>query len=248
MPTICATANERLVFDIYLDSLRPSIIVPFQVPVSIAYGGMQYAIVDANAVGLSLEPSRGREICRLGEMIKRATRDQHPVTHPELDYPGPDILVFRDVKALDTGMPNTSCEDAAAATCPVAYGGKHHPPRLHARNAVVMSNGAFDWERPETWTGMIDRSPCGTGTCAVMALMHARGQLALGQEFEHESILGTKFVGRLLSTTMVGAGTDDEVLGVIPTIRGQAWITAYTTVVVDPTDPFQQGYTVGDIW
>jgi len=238
------------VFDIYLDSLRPSIIVPFQVPVSIAYGGMQYAIVDANAVGLSLEPSRGREICRLGEMIKRATRDQHPVTHPELDYPGPDILVFRDVKALDTGMPNTSCEDAAAATCPVAYGGKHHPPRLHARNAVVMSNGAFDWERPETWTGMIDRcrwrgaplvsqvrrlrpracarhrSPCGTGTCAVMALMHARGQLALGQEFEHESILGTKFVGRLLSTTMVGAGTDDEVLGVIPTIRGQAWITA----------------------
>mmetsp|Transcript_21799 Transcript_21799/g.66163 ORF Transcript_21799/g.66163 Transcript_21799/m.66163 type:complete len:120 (-) Transcript_21799:427-786(-) len=119
---------------------------------------MQYAIVDANAVGLSLEPSRGREICRLGEMIKRATRDQHPVTHPELDYPGPDILVFRDVKALDTGMPNTSCEDAAAATCPVAYGGKHHPPRLHARNAVVMSNGAFDWERPETWTGMIDRN------------------------------------------------------------------------------------------
>ena len=53
-------------------------------------------------------------------------------------------------------------------------------PAVRARNAVVMSNGVLDWGRPETWTGMIDRSPCGTGTCAVMAMLHARGELQVG--------------------------------------------------------------------
>ena len=146
----------------------------------VAYGGMWYAIVDAASVGLRLEPSQGREICRLGEMIKVAAREQHTVHHPELTYPGPDILVFREPA---TQLP----------------GGE-----LHARNAVVMSNNVLDWARPETWTGMIDRSPCGTGTCAVMAALHARGELALGQPLHHESIIGTTFVGELLEHATVG--------------------------------------------
>jgi proline racemase len=54
-----------------------------------------------------------------------------------------------------------------------------------------MSNTVLDWEKPETWTGMLDRSPCGTGTCAVMALMHSRGELGLNEDFIHESIIGT---------------------------------------------------------
>ena len=105
-----------------------------------------YAVVDAARLGLRLAPENGAEICRLGEMIKTATREQHPVQHPTMDYAGCDILVFRDARG-----------DVA-------------------RNAVVMSNGPLDWERPETWTGMIDRSPCGSGTCAVMATMHARDE------------------------------------------------------------------------
>ena len=157
-------------------------------------------------------------------MIKVAAREQHRVNHPEHDYPGPDILVFREPAA------------------PMECGG------LRARNAVVMSNGTLEWDRPETWTGMIDRSPCGTGTCAVMAALHARGEMAVGDELVHEGILGTTFVGKLVGEAEVGAGGDDAVRGVVPTVTGRAWITQHATVVLDPTDPFPVGYTVGDIW
>jgi len=58
-----------------------------------------------------------------------------------------------------------------------------------------------------------------------MALLHRRGELAFGQDFIHESILGTTFVGRLHASAVVGAGTDDELIGVVPTIRGRAWVT-----------------------
>ena len=196
-----------------------------KVTVTVAYGGMFYAIVDANSLGLDLKPELGREIVRLGEMIKVATREQHPVTHPEFHYPGPDILCFRG--PLSRSAP----------------GG-----RLTARNAVVMSNGELDWERPETWTAMIDRSPCGTGTCAVMAAMHAKGELSLGEDFVHESIVGTHFMGRLHGTEIVGEHSSDPILAVRPSIRGQGWITQHATVVCDPSDPFPEGYTVGDIW
>ena len=195
------------------------------VRVTIAYGGMWYAIVDAASVGLSLEPSQARELVRIGEMIKVAAREQHPVEHPEFHYPGPDILCFRG--------PSNRDDDG----------------RLRARNAVIMSNNVLDWERPETWTGMVDRSPCGTGTCAVMAMLHARGELAVGEEFVHESIVGTTFIGQLHAATTVGGTRGAESIGaVLPSVRGRGWITQHATVVCDPTDPFPEGYTVGDIW
>ena len=142
------------------------------VKLDIAYGGMFYAIVDAKKLDLELLPHNGRRICRLGEMIKVACREQHPVNHPEFDYPGCDILVFTDLQRKDQG-------------------------KMLGKNAVVMSNGRLSWDNPDSWTGMIDRSPCGTGTCAVMAQLHARGGLELSEEFVHESILGTHFVGEL---------------------------------------------------
>jgi proline racemase len=87
------------------------------------------------AIGLALVPENGKLICKVGEMIKKACRDQYPVNHPEYDYPGVDILVF-------CGKP----KDVATANS-------------HCKNAVVMSNGTFDWNKPNTWTGMLDRSP-----------------------------------------------------------------------------------------
>lgn len=196
-----------------------------EVMVDVAYGGMHYAIVDAQTIGLSLDPSNGREVCRIGEMIKIAAKEQHPVNHPCFDYPGCDILVFRD--------------------------GKHEnrDGAIHAKNVVVMSNGTLDWERPETWTGMIDRSPCGTGTSAVMASLHARGELAIGQDFFHSGILGTQFRGRLeREDTLIPRDGGEAVRAVVPTISGSAWITQYARVICDPTDPFPSGYTVADIW
>ncbi len=103
--------------------------------------------------------------------------------------------------------------------------------RLVARNAVVVS------------PGRLDRSPCGTGTSARLAVMHARGQIAVGQEFVHESIIGTCFESRITGVTEVGG-----VPAVIPSVTGQAWITELSQVGVDPSDPFPTGYTLADTW
>lgn len=183
----------------------------------IAWGGMFYVIADAAQVGLRLTPDEGRDIVRVSEMIKAAAREQYPVVHPDnQQIIGPTI---------------------AQLSAPPSH------PAAHRKNAVTLSTGAFDWERPATWTGVLDRSPCGTGTCAKMAALYAKGQLGLGQDFCHEGILSTIFMGRLIEETQIG-----PYRAVIPTLSGQAWITAITQFVVDPGDPFPDGFTVGDIW
>jgi proline racemase len=110
-------------------------------------------------------------------------------------------------------------------------------PDAHGRSAVVISTGTREG------SGVLDRSPCGTGTCAKMAVLHAKGQLPLGEDFVQEGILGTIFTGRLLEETRVG-----HYPAVLPTISGQAWITGFAQYVLDPDDPFPNGFTVGDIW
>jgi proline racemase len=187
------------------------------VRVDVAWGGMFYVIADAEPFGLRLVPDEGRDITRIGELIKAATQEQLPVVHPE----NPEI---RDVTIAQLSGPPASSDN-------------------HRRNAVIVSTGKLDWERPSTWTGAIDRSPCGTGTCAKMATLHARGRLAIAEPFRHEGILGTVFTGRLLEETRVG-----PYKAVVPELAGAAWITGFAQYVVDPHDPFPEGFTVGDIW
>jgi proline racemase len=103
------------------------------------------------------------------------------------------------------------------------------------RNAVVVST--------KSGSGVLDRSPCGTGTCARMAVLHAKGTLPLHQDFVHQGILGTTFTGRLVEAARVG-----PYAAVVPTLSGQAWITGFAQYVLDPEDPFPEGFTVGDIW
>jgi proline racemase len=187
------------------------------VTVDVAYGGMFYVIASAEALGLRLTPDEGADIVRITEMIKAAATDQLPVVHPE--QPG--------FAGITIGQ----------------LSGPAHDPANTMRNVVTVSTGALDWDRPATWTGAIDRSPCGTGTSARMASLHARGRLAIGEDFRHEGILGTVFTGRLLEETRIGDRT-----AVVPQITGEAWITGIADYVVDPTDPFPDGFTVGDIW
>ena len=196
---------------------------PVEVPhlgtvnVDVAYGGMFYAIADAAPFGLRLTPDEGRDIVRIGEMIKAAAAEQLPVVHPDQPgFAGPTISQL-------SGSPHTAGS--------------------HRRNAVVVSTGTLDWNKPSTWTGVIDRSPCGTGTCAKMATLYAKGELALHQDFVHEGVLGTTFTGRLVEATQVGSYR-----AVVPTLSGTAWITGMATYGVDPDDPFPDGFTVGDIW
>ena len=88
--------------------------------------------------------------------------------------------------------------------------------------------------------GWIDRSPCGTGTSARMAQLHAKGELDLDTPFVHESLIGSRFTGRLVEETTVG-GTP----AVVPTITGRAWITGTSTYLLDPDDPFPDGFLIG---
>lgn len=88
--------------------------------------------------------------------------------------------------------------------------------------------------------GWIDRSPCGTGTSARMALLHAEGRLDLGQPYVHESLIGSRFTGRLVAETHVA-----DTPAVIPTIQGRAWITGLAQYMLDPTDPYPAGFLVG---
>lgn len=187
------------------------------VRVDVAWGGMWYAIAEAGPLGLHLTPDEGRDIVRVTELIKTAAREQLPVVHPEQP----------EFAGVSIGQ----------------LSGPPHAATAHRRNVVTVSTRELDWARPATWTGVIDRSPCGTGTCAKMAALHARGELDLDEPFVHEGILGTTFTGRLVEATRVG-----PYAAVVPEITGTAWITGMQTLVVDPSDPFPEGFTVGDLW
>jgi proline racemase len=103
-----------------------------------------------------------------------------------------------------------------------------HAPDASGRSAVVIHPG---------W---VDRSPCGTGTSARMAALHARGELALDTDYVHESLISSRFTGRLVEATTVG-----DRPAVIPTIRGRAWITGLAQYMLDPTDPYPAGFLLG---
>jgi proline racemase len=87
--------------------------------------------------------------------------------------------------------------------------------------------------------GWLDRSPCGTGTSARMAQLWARGELALGTDFVNQSVIGTRFTGRLVEETSVAG-----VAAVIPEITGRAWITAMGQYLLDASDPFPAGFAL----
>lgn len=103
--------------------------------------------------------------------------------------------------------------------------------RLLARNAVIVS------------PGRCDRSPCGTGTSARLALLHAKGLIKKGEILDHESVIGTHFLGKIVEKTRVG-----DIPAVIPTVSGQAWITGLYQYGYDPSDPFPEGFTLSDTW
>jgi proline racemase len=98
---------------------------------------------------------------------------------------------------------------------------------VRGKNIVIFGEGQFD------------RSPCGTGTCAKMAALFAKGRLALGQDFVQESIIGTTFCGRLIREVTLG-----NVPAVIPEITGQAFITGIQQFVIDSVDPFKYGFRI----
>ncbi|MEP0940524.1 MAG: proline racemase family protein [Rhizobiaceae bacterium] len=89
----------------------------------------------------------------------------------------------------------------------------------------------------------LDRSPCGTGVSARMAVQHAKGDMKAGDRLLAKSIIGSEFEGEIVSQTQVGSRT-----AIIPRISGTAWITGTHQVMLDRTDPWPQGYRLSDTW
>ena len=109
----------------------------------------------------------------------------------------------------------------------VMWTGKPNDKRAHARNAVFYGDKA------------IDRSPCGTGTSARMAQLAARGRLKVGDDFVHESIIGSLFDGRVEAAARVGNHD-----AIVPSISGWARQHGINTLFVDERDPFAHGFQV----
>ncbi|MFT6922596.1 MAG: 4-hydroxyproline epimerase [Crocinitomicaceae bacterium] len=107
------------------------------------------------------------------------------------------------------------------------WGGDVIDETSSARNAVFYGDKA------------IDRSPCGTGTSARMAQWYAQGDLKVGDEFVHESIIGSKFIGRIEEETEF-----DGVKAIVPSIEGWARIHGYNTIIIDDEDPYALGFQV----
>jgi proline racemase len=182
----------------------------------VVFGGQFFVQVRAEPLGLEIAPDNARVLVDAGARIKRAAAEQLELQHPEFpDVRGINLVMF-------LGPPRTEGADG--------------------QNTVVLTGSTLT-DDPRTWTGALDRSPCGTGTCGRMAARHARGELEVGQPFVHESVIGTRFVGRLTGTTTVGGRP-----AVLPTITGRAWVTGRAEWRLDPSDPFPRGFTVSDVW
>jgi trans-L-3-hydroxyproline dehydratase len=175
------------------------------VSVDVAYGGMWYAIADAQALGFAIEPHEARDLSFAGEQIRMAARDQLSCIHPE----NPQIAGVSVVQIAE----------------PWRGVGKV------TRNAVVVA------------PGRLDRSATGTGLSARLSVLYARGLMRVGDAMSHASAIGSTFDGRIVREAQVGRRA-----GIVPAIRGSAWITGISQYFVDDTDPYPEGYVLADTW
>jgi proline racemase len=121
-----------------------------------------------------------------------------------------------------------------------------HPAdaRIAGCHHVVLYENGQDGAHARAATsihpGWLDRSPCGTGTSARLAQLHARGELGVGEDFVNESVLGTRFTGRIVEETTIG-----DLRAIVPEITGRAWITGMGQYLLADDDPFPAGFHLG---
>ena len=129
--------------------------------------------------------------------------------------------------AIDEQRPVAHPVDPAIRGCHHVYLQAPGSTAQHSRHAMAIHPGWFD------------RSPCGTGTSARMAQLHARGLLGAEADFVNESFIGSRFLGRIVGETTVG-----ERPAILPTVTGRAWITGTAQYLLDPTDPYPAGFVL----
>ena len=158
----------------------------------------------------------------------------YAIVEPQPGYGGLDALSAGDILRLSPIL-RARLNELVAVVHPedptirgvshIMWTGPARDPRAQARNAVFYGEKA------------IDRSPCGTGTSARMAQLVARGKLAVGDAFVHESIIGSLFEGRVEEAAKVGAAS-----AIVPSVAGWARLTGLNTIFVDDRDPYAHGF------
>jgi proline racemase len=180
-----------------------------EVSADVSYGGAFYASVRAGDVGLAVEPAALPSLIDLGREVKRALEAEHEIVHPN----EPEL---RDVYGVifwqyEGGEPPSSTPLGSA--------------QLTQRNVAIFADGE------------VDRSPCGSGTSARLALLDARGELPRGDPLRHLSVVGTEFEGRVVGEAEV-AGRP----AVVTEIAGRAHRTGRHEFVLDPEDELGTGF------
>jgi proline racemase len=160
-----------------------------------------------------------------------------------------------DAKALGFALEPSEARDLSLAGEQIRLAAREQLPCAHPENPEIA--GVSIVQIAEPWRGVgevsknavvvapgrLDRSATGTGLSARLAALYARGSMRVGDTMTHASVIGSTFDGRIVSETTVGGRP-----AIVPAIRGSAWITGITQVLVDPTDPFPEGYLLSDTW
>jgi proline racemase len=160
-----------------------------------------------------------------------------------------------DAHALGFALEPAEARDLSLAGESIRAAAREQLPCVHPENPEIA--GVSIVQLAEPWQGVgavsknavvvapgrLDRSATGTGLSARMAALHARGLMRAGDSMTHASVIGSRFEGRIVEETTV-AGRP----AIVPAIRGSAWITGVTQVLVDPGDPFPEGYLLSDTW
>jgi len=172
----------------------------------------------------------------LGELVVDIAYggNYYAIVDPQPNYPGLDDLAAADIlrfspvlrERLNAAVEVVHPDDPTIrGVTHIQWTGRPRDPRAHGRNAVFYGDRA------------IDRSPCGTGTSARLAQLAAKGRLAVGDEFVHESLIGSLFEARIEGTARVG-----EHAAIVPSIAGWARMTGLNTIFVDERDPYAHGF------
>jgi proline racemase len=160
-----------------------------------------------------------------------------------------------DAAALGFSLEPSEAADLSRAGERIRVAAREQLPCAHPENpeiaGVSIVEIAEPWQGPGAVSknavvvapGRLDRSATGTGLSARMAALHARGLLGVGGTMMHASVIGSTFEGRIVSETTIGGRP-----AIVPAIRGSAWITGFTQLVLDPGDPFPEGYVLPDTW
>lgn len=198
-------------------------------------GGVARSVTIRNVASFSYGLDRAVEVAGLGTVRYDIAYGGNFYAVVPLDSVGLPFDRARKEAILDAGLaimdavnaqdPPVHPENPDIRECHHVYFAAPGSDAKHSRHAMAIHPGWFD------------RSPCGTGTSARMAQLHARGGLPLGAEFVNESFIGTRFTGRLVEETAVGG-----LSAVLPAITGRAWITGTAQYFLDPDDPFPAGF------